>query len=125
MRIRNTALSMRLTLVEYKRSRPHLEKLINQPVCSEEREEEYERAKRRIFNEMMSPAPHYKYSISLGGTKVGGILQIFSRIYLQKKFKILIFVYLLEEICYLDYRQYLYIEHLLCIRARIRPDLST
>jgi hypothetical protein len=46
--------------------------LINYPVCSEEREEEYERAKRRIFNEMMSPAPHYKYSISLGGTKVGG-----------------------------------------------------
>ncbi len=49
-------------------------KLINQPVCSEEREEEYERAKRRIFNEMMSPAPHYKYSISLGGTKVGDVL---------------------------------------------------
>jgi hypothetical protein len=38
---------------------------------SEEREEEYERAKRRIFNEMMSPAPHYKYSINLGSTKAG------------------------------------------------------
>jgi len=83
MRIHNTALNMVLTLVEYKGSSPQLEKLINQPVCSEEREEEYERAKRRIFNEMMSPAPHYKYSISLGGTKVGGtgILHIFSRIY--------------------------------------------
>jgi hypothetical protein len=83
MRIHNTALNMVLTLVEYKDSSPQLEKLINYPVCSEEREEEYERAKRRIFNEMMSPAPHYKYSISLGGTKVGGtgILHIFSRIY--------------------------------------------
>jgi hypothetical protein len=68
------SLNLQLIFVEYKGSSPLLEKLINQPVCSEEREEEYERAKRRIFNEMMSPAPHYKYSISLGGTKVGDVL---------------------------------------------------
>ncbi len=77
-------------------------KFINQPACSEEREEEYERAKRRIFNEMMSPAPHYKYSISLGGTKVSGILLIFSGIW-KKNFEMLYFVYLLERICLIDY----------------------